>query len=73
VVARSAGPLPRTEIYNDTERLHFSQTRGPDDGASYTAKVIGADQKTDLALIKVDGKSDFPFVKFADRAPRHRN
>ena len=41
-----------------------------DDGTIHTAKVIGADQKTDLALIKVDGKSDFPFVKFADHSPR---
>jgi serine protease Do len=41
-----------------------------DDGAIYTAKVVGTDQKTDLALIKVDGKSDFPYVKFADQAPR---
>ena len=40
-----------------------------DDGTIYTAKVVGTDQKTDLALIKVDGKSDFPFVKFAERAP----
>ena len=36
-----------------------------DDGTIYTAKVVGTDPKTDLALIKVDGKSDFPFVKFA--------
>jgi serine protease Do len=41
-----------------------------DDGAMYTAKVVGTDQKTDLALIKVDGRSDFPFVKFSDQAPR---
>jgi serine protease Do len=41
-----------------------------DDGAIYTAKVVGTDQKTDLALIKVDGKSDFPFVTFAERAPQ---
>ena len=41
-----------------------------DDGSAYTAKVIGTDPKTDLALIKVDGKKDFPFVKFADRAPQ---
>ena len=40
-----------------------------DDGTIYTAKVVGTDQKTDLALIKVDGKSDFPFVKFAEHAP----
>ncbi len=40
-----------------------------DDGKTYTAKVIGTDSRTDLALIKVDGK-DFPFVKLADAAPR---
>jgi serine protease Do len=40
-----------------------------DDGKILTAKVIGTDPKTDLALIKVDG-NDFPFVKFADRDPR---
>ena len=41
-----------------------------DDGTIYTAKVVGTDQKTDLALIKVDGKSDFPYVKFAEHAPQ---
>ncbi len=40
-----------------------------DDGKIYTAKVIGTDPRTDLALIKVDGK-DFPYVKLADGAPR---
>ena len=40
-----------------------------DDGKIYTAKVIGTDPRTDLALIKVDGK-DFPYVKLADAAPR---
>jgi serine protease Do len=41
-----------------------------DDGKTYTAKVIGTDSRTDLALIKIDGRSDFPYVKFADQAPR---
>jgi serine protease Do len=41
-----------------------------DDGTIYTAKVIGTDKKTDLALIKVDGKKDFTYVKFADALPR---
>jgi len=40
-----------------------------DDGKSYTAKVIGTDSRTDLALIKVDG-SGFPFAKLADKSPR---
>jgi serine protease Do len=41
-----------------------------DDGRTYTAKVIGTDQRTDLALIKVDGRSDFPFVKLAEKPSR---
>ena len=41
-----------------------------DDGTIYTAKVVGTDPKTDLALIKVDGKKDFPFVKFSEQRPR---
>jgi serine protease Do len=40
-----------------------------DDGKTHTAKVIGTDPRTDLALIKVDG-SNFPYVKLADAAPR---
>jgi serine protease Do len=41
-----------------------------DDGTIYTAKVIGTDQKTDLALIKVDAKKDLAYVKFADQPVR---
>ena len=41
-----------------------------DDGKSYTAKVIGTDPRTDVALIKVEGRSDFPYVKFAEHTPR---
>jgi len=40
------------------------------DGTIYTAKVVGTDPKTDLALIKVDGKDDFPYVKFAAHTPK---
>ena len=40
-----------------------------DDGKTYTAKVIGTDPRSDLALIKVEGTS-FPFVKLADASPR---
>src|SRR5215469_8807411 len=40
------------------------------DGKIYIARVIGTDPKTDLALIKVDQRTDFPFVKLADSVPR---
>ena len=41
-----------------------------DDGKTYTAKVIGSDPRTDLALIKVAGRTDFPFAKLSDSKPR---
>jgi serine protease Do len=41
-----------------------------DDGKTFTAKVVGIDPKTDLALIKVDGKSDFTYVNFEDQPAR---
>jgi serine protease Do len=41
-----------------------------DDGQIYNAKVIGTDAKSDLALIKVDGKSDFTYVNFESATPR---
>ena len=41
-----------------------------DDGKTYTAKVIGTDDRTDIALIKVEGRRDFPFVHLADKQPR---
>jgi serine protease Do len=40
-----------------------------DDGTIYTAKVIGTDPKTDLALVKVDGKNNFAYVNFESQTP----
>lgn len=40
-----------------------------DDGKTHTAKVIGTDPRTDLALIKIDG-GKFPYVQLADKPPR---
>src|SRR5437762_718707 len=41
-----------------------------DDGKTYIAKVIGTDPSTDVALIKVAGRTDFPFAKLSDSKPR---
>jgi serine protease Do len=41
-----------------------------DDGKTYSAKVIGTDARTDLALIKVEGGSNFQFAKLSDTKPR---
>ncbi|WP_417667295.1 Do family serine endopeptidase [Roseibium sp.] len=39
------------------------------DGNEYDAKLIGADKRTDLALLKVDADKEFTYVKFAEDAP----
>jgi serine protease Do len=41
-----------------------------DDGRAYAARLIGADVKTDLALLKIDSRNDFPYVRLGGGAPR---
>jgi len=41
-----------------------------DGGKNYTAKVIGVDPKTDLALIKVTSNESFPYVELGTASPR---
>jgi serine protease Do len=41
-----------------------------DAGKTYTAEVIGTDPRTDVALIKVEGSSDFPFAKLSEGKAR---
>jgi serine protease Do len=41
-----------------------------DDGRIYAANLVGADPKTDLALIKIEGGNEFPVAGIADKAPR---
>ncbi|MBT0608576.1 trypsin-like peptidase domain-containing protein [Aequorivita echinoideorum] len=33
---------------------------------TYTAKLIGTDPMTDIALIKIDGSDEFPYIPFGD-------
>jgi serine protease Do len=40
------------------------------DDKIYPAKVLGKDALSDLALLKVDGRTDFTYVNLADQPPR---
>ncbi len=39
---------------------------GNDTNKNYKAKVVGVDQKTDLALLKIDVDNDLPYLEFGD-------
>ena len=41
------------------------------DGVEYTAKVVGRDPKTDLAVLKIDPKGTLPVVKLGDSGALH--
>jgi serine protease Do len=41
-----------------------------DQGRTYAAKVVGADPRSDIALLKIDRDGSFPFVRLAQRTPR---
>jgi serine protease Do len=40
------------------------------EGKSYRAEVVGTDAKTDVALLKVEGHADFPYVTFSNAPTR---
>jgi serine protease Do len=39
------------------------------DGKTYEAKYVAGDEKADLALIKIEGKTPFPFINLNDLSP----
>ncbi|MDB5569052.1 MAG: htrA [Hyphomicrobiales bacterium] len=43
---------------------------GLDDGRSVSAKVVGTDEKTDLALLKINEAGDYPVTEWAEGTPR---
>jgi serine protease Do len=53
-------------VVSDSESVEIET----DGHKTYKAKVVGTDAKTDVALLKVDGRTDFPYVAFADTVPQ---
>jgi serine protease Do len=64
-ISRDGYAVTNNHVVQNAEKVQVTT----DDGKTYSAKVIGTDPRTDLALIKVDG-DNFPFVKLAENSPR---
>jgi serine protease Do len=64
-ISRDGYAVTNNHVVQNAENVQVTT----DDGKTYSAKVIGTDSRSDLALIKIDG-NDFPFVKLADSSPR---
>jgi serine protease Do len=58
--------VTNNHVVDDADKVEVTT----DEGKTYTAKVIGTDPRTDLALIKVEGGSNFPFAKLSDDKAR---
>lgn len=54
--------VTNNHVIGDAKDIEVTLT----DGSEYPAKLIGADPKTDLALLKVEAKVDLPHVSFGD-------
>jgi serine protease Do len=62
IVSSDGYAVTNNHVVDGAEKVEVTT----DAGKTYTAKVIGTDPRTDLALIKVEGGSDFPFAKLSE-------
>jgi serine protease Do len=62
IVDKSGYILTNAHVIDDASRIIVSLQSGEE----FTAKVIGTDVETDLAVLKIETGRDLPFIKFAD-------
>src|SRR6266480_3510581 len=58
--------LTTNHLVDGSEKIEVTT----DDGTLYPAKLVGADPKTDLALLKIEGRNEFPAARIAGKPPR---
>lgn len=74
-MAQGSGFIISADGYVVTNNHVVKNARGDvsltlDGGKTVNAKVIGTDEKTDLALLKINEAGTYPFVEFGSTAPR---
>lgn len=62
IVDRTGYILTNAHVVDNAARI----TVKLDSGEEFTATVVGEDEETDLAVLKIDARRDLPFVKFGD-------
>ncbi len=62
IVDRSGHILTNAHVVADAAKI----TVKLDDGTEYTAKVVGTDDLTDIAVLKIDATADLPTVQMGD-------
>jgi serine protease Do len=62
IVDKSGYIITNYHVVNDASRI----TVGLWNGEEYPAQIVGLDEETDLAVLKIEADKDLPFLKFAD-------
>src|SRR5258706_12885354 len=62
IVDKTGYIVTNAHVVEDAARITIKL----DSGEEFDAKVIGSDDQTDLAILKIDAPRDLPFVKFGD-------
>jgi serine protease Do len=62
IIDRDGTILTNFHVVDNAQRISVTLS----DGKSYDARVIGRDQKTDIAVIKIDAGRELPAVAFGD-------
>ena len=62
VVDKTGYILTNAHVIDDASRIIVSLQSGEE----YTAKVVGTDGETDLAILKIETGKDLPFIKLGD-------
>ncbi len=66
IISADGYVVTNNHVVNDSTKITVTM----DNGDEHAATLIGTDPRTDLALLKIDGVSDLPFVTFADKEAR---
>ena len=62
IVDKTGYILTNAHVVEDASRIIVSLSSGEE----YTAKIVGTDRETDLAVLKIEAGRDLPFIKLGD-------